>query len=107
MKQTTNVQRRVKTVCALLGMLVAQSVLLVGTNFADEAVAPAKVTVHWTQLRAVNEQPIAPANSDWTVVAFLGTECPLTRLYGQRLSELARQFTVKDVRFIGINSNPQ
>ena len=42
-----------------------------------------------------------------TVVCFLGTECPLARLYGRRLSELATEFAAKDVRFIGVNSNSQ
>lgn len=44
---------------------------------------------------------------EWTVVCFLGTECPLARLYGPRLQELARAYSQKSVRFIGINSNSQ
>lgn len=43
----------------------------------------------------------------WTVIAFLGTECPLAKLYGPRLSELAREFGPRGVRFLGINSNVQ
>ncbi len=42
-----------------------------------------------------------------TVVCFLGTECPLTRHYGPRLSKLAAEFSSQKVRFIGINSNSQ
>jgi peroxiredoxin len=41
------------------------------------------------------------------VVAFLGTECPLTRLYGARLEELARRYGPRGVAFVGINSNVQ
>jgi peroxiredoxin len=40
-----------------------------------------------------------------TVVCFLGTECPLAKLYGPRLAKLAKEFS--QVRFIGINSNVQ
>lgn len=42
-----------------------------------------------------------------TVVCFLGTECPLARLYGPRLSEIADEFTEQDVEFVGIDSNQQ
>lgn len=43
----------------------------------------------------------------FTVICFLGTECPLARLYGPRLSELQRKFESQKVRFIGVDSNPQ
>ena len=39
------------------------------------------------------------------VVAFLGTECPLAKLYGPRLAELSDQFKQKSVAFIGINDH--
>lgn len=41
------------------------------------------------------------------VVAFLGTECPLVKLYAERLQQLANQYAAKNVAFIGINSNQQ
>ncbi len=41
------------------------------------------------------------------VVAFLGTECPLARLYGPRLQELADEFADRGVAFLGIDSNRQ
>lgn len=49
---------------------------------------------------------------DWNdskiiVLVFLGTECPLVKLYGPRLNELAEQFKKDRVRFIGINANHQ
>lgn len=43
----------------------------------------------------------------YVVIAFLGTECPLAKLYGPRLAELARQFASQDVALVGINSNCQ
>jgi peroxiredoxin len=42
-----------------------------------------------------------------TVVCFLGTECPLARLYAPRLAEMARQFAPRGIRFVGIDSNCQ
>ncbi len=41
------------------------------------------------------------------VVAFLGTECPLSKLYGPRLDELAQQFGPRGVAFVGVNPNAQ
>ncbi len=47
------------------------------------------------------------ADSDLLVVAFLGTECPLAKLYASRLSELEESFRDRKVRVIGVNSNSQ
>src|SRR5436190_1399890 len=49
---------------------------------------------------------------DWhdkkaVVVAFLGTECPLAKLYAPRLQELAKQYEAKGVQFVAIDSNQQ
>lgn len=40
-----------------------------------------------------------------TVVCFLGTECPLAKLYASRLNQLADKYPA--VRFIGLGSNQQ
>lgn len=46
------------------------------------------------------------AEKDAVVVVFLGAECPLAKLYGPRLGELAEK--LKDrVAFVGIDSNQQ
>ena len=41
------------------------------------------------------------------VLCFLGTECPLARVYGPRLQRLADSVAAQGVRFIGVNSNIQ
>ena len=41
------------------------------------------------------------------VVVFLGTECPLAKLYGQKLGTMEPEFAKRGVQFIGINSNQQ
>src|SRR6478736_261413 len=41
------------------------------------------------------------------VVAFLGTECPLAKLYGSRLAQLAKEYESQGVAFIGVDSNLQ
>ncbi len=47
------------------------------------------------------------ADSKAVVVAFLGTECPLAKLYGPRLEELANQYKSQGVAFIAVDSNRQ
>ena len=62
------------------------------------------------RLPALDGQTVDVAASpgrQWTVVCFLGTECPLARLYGPRLQRLAADFAEKDVRFVGVFSNQQ
>lgn len=39
------------------------------------------------------------------VVAFLGTDCPLAKLYGYRLGQMERRHRGKGVAFVGINAN--
>ncbi len=47
------------------------------------------------------------ADHDVLVVAFLGTECPLAKLYGPRLQEIADAYAEQGVAVIGVNSNLQ
>ena len=42
-----------------------------------------------------------------TVICFLGTECPLVKLYSRRLSDMADLLQADGVRFVGVNSNRQ
>ncbi|HEX3726068.1 MAG TPA: redoxin domain-containing protein [Pirellulales bacterium] len=43
----------------------------------------------------------------FVVVAFLGAECPLSKLYAPRMVELAKQYESKGVAFLGVDSNRQ
>ncbi len=47
------------------------------------------------------------ADSKALVIVVLGTECPLAKLYGPRLAELAEQYKSKGVTFLGLNANRQ
>lgn len=47
------------------------------------------------------------AEHELVVVAFLGAECPLARLYAPRLQQLCDEFAPRGVAFIGIDSNEQ
>lgn len=62
------------------------------------------------ELRDAGGKPLRLADlqaAPVVVVAFLGTECPLARLYGPRLAELAQELAPRGVAFVGIDSNQQ
>ncbi|MCA8991623.1 MAG: redoxin domain-containing protein [Planctomycetaceae bacterium] len=47
------------------------------------------------------------AESKVVVVAFLGTQCPLAKLYSVRLQEISDEYADKGVVVLGVNSNVQ
>lgn len=53
--------------------------------------------------RSLSDEAAAEA----VVVVFLGVECPLAKLYGPRLAELAADYADQGVAVIGINANRQ
>ena len=40
-----------------------------------------------------------------TVVIFLSSQCPVVRMYNDRINQLAQDYAAKGINFIGINSN--
>ncbi|WP_231742812.1 redoxin domain-containing protein [Stieleria varia] len=53
-------------------------------------------------------KPVAMSDFDdreLIAVVFLGTECPLAKLYGRRLAQLQTKYAEQGVTIIGINSN--
>lgn len=65
------------------------------------------VRLNELNLRDTSGQPIEAVSADLTVFCFLGTECPLAKLYGPRLQRLADEFADQGVDFVGVNSNVQ
>ena len=55
------------------------------------------------QSHALNDLQDKPV----VVLVFLGTECPLAKLYGPRLAKLAEEYEPRGAAFLGINSNRQ
>lgn len=73
---------------------------------------PAATAVRDLAFRGVSVQGasvvIEPsAEPRWTVVCFVGVECPLARLYAPRLSQLAAEFSARGVKFVAVGSNEQ
>jgi peroxiredoxin len=77
---------------------------------ADASAAPAARTIGDFTL---NDPTGAKRSlSQWkdrevVIVVFLGTECPLAKLYGRRLAELDKKYRDQSVQIIGVNSNQQ
>ena len=61
-------------------------------------------------LRDCNGKEIRLADyrdSKLVVVAFLGVDCPLAKLYGPRLEELSKRYAPRGVAVLGVNANRQ
>ncbi|MCP4193935.1 MAG: redoxin domain-containing protein [Planctomycetaceae bacterium] len=82
-----------------LALLVsANQGIPVGETVSDFALDDFRGKKH--TLSDFKDQPII-------VLAFLGTECPLAKLYGPRLQRLQDQYADRGVVFWGVNSNTQ
>lgn len=88
--------------CILLSLTFCSAFAFAQVSGADSVQnfsLPTHRGVEWT-LSATEENQLV-------VIAFLGTECPLAKLYGPRLTELQNEYGDKGVVFVGINSNTQ
>ena len=75
---------------------------------AAPAAAPTKVASFTLKDYRGQSFDLDKAAKDKVVVlAFLGTECPLAKLYAPRLAELANEYESRGVVFVGIDSNRQ
>ena len=98
-----------RRVCALVHSF-ALILCWIAASSADEARSPLGNTVDDFRLRSCygNEVSLSDyADSNAVAIVYLGTECPLAKLYGNRLTELQQKYAEKGVQVIGINSNTQ
>ena len=72
---------------------------------ADDAAS--RAVANFSLPAAESSQVSLPEKASAVVVCFLGTECPLARLYAPRLQKIADQYADKGVVFIGVDSNLQ
>lgn len=80
------------------------------TAFSAGGTEPAKNRIDGFQLRdaaGTNRSLDELKASRAVVVAFLGTECPVAKLYAGKLDALAKDYAAKNVAFVGIDSNAQ
>lgn len=90
----------------LLTVLTVAGILTSGSTFAAqpaETIADFELTNHRGAAWKLKDVPA----ENLVVITFLGTECPLAKLYGPRLNQLQAEFGKRGVTFVGINSNTQ
>ncbi|MCA9037370.1 MAG: redoxin domain-containing protein [Planctomycetaceae bacterium] len=75
------------------------------TEFGRPVSSGLAFTLKTVDGESVSVQP--SSDSEFTVVCFLGTECPLAKLYTGRLNSLAATYAAKGVRIVGVISNRQ
>jgi peroxiredoxin len=83
--------------------LLAASSALAAESRIDRQVENFSLRDYRGKLRSLDEW----ADAKLVVVAFLGTECPLAKLYAPRLEELHEKFADQGVAFLGIDANRQ
>ena len=90
----------VVSVCLTSGSaaVAAEAETLIGREIADFALKDFRGQDH-----ALSDYK----DSKVIVVAFLGTECPLAKLYGPRMQKISQEFADRGVTFLGINPNRQ
>ena len=93
----------------VLWIVITASAFTQQSHANDQIAQSAEQTAAEFELKDLRGQPILLDGEAkrLTVVCFLGTECPLAKLYAVRLQSLYETFADQDVRFIGINSNRQ
>ncbi|MEX2112784.1 MAG: redoxin domain-containing protein, partial [Pirellulales bacterium] len=90
--------------------LVALLALCAAPLVAEESKAPIGKKIDNFTLNDFHGQPYSldqVGKDKFVVLTFLGTECPLCKIYAPRLMELAKQYEPQGVVFLGIDPNRQ
>ena len=99
----------------LIALVVATPCVFAAESESEQRGANPYQSILSTDLKNItlpttNDQTLNLASDptiEFTVACFLGTECPLAKLYGPRLQKLADEFAEEGFQFVGINSNIQ
>ena len=103
--------RRLPKFSSVLMVLAITLMVGVPAAFADTDNTPVGTVIDDFQLQDFRGRVHALSefyeDADVVVIAFLGTECPLAKLYVPRLVELADEFESRRVAFVGVSPNRQ
>src|SRR5262245_5381339 len=86
------------------------SLLLLGSVLAAPEVRPLPIGTAAPDFALRDHRGALRKLDDWQetqfiVIAFLGSDCPLVKLYTPRLNEIAKEYGSRGVAVIGINAN--
>jgi len=95
--------------CVVLGSFVAVAFACANPSWASGTSLGRKIEPFTLKDFRGKEHSLSALLRDKKAVAviFLGTECPLAKLYSPRMVELAKEFDAKGVAFLAIDSNRQ
>lgn len=101
---------KVRTI--FIGIAAILTVFFIATLHVSAAKEPSPIGKQIDDFQLQDYLGTKHSLADWNekkavVVAFLGTECPLAKLYAPRLVELAGKYDQLGVQFIAIDSNQQ
>ncbi len=88
--------------CAAVCALVLEAAL---ANAAPVAPGTTVDDISLTDIHGAEHRLADYSGSKAVVLAFLGTECPLARLYAPRLEAIAERYADKGVTILGVSSN--
>ena len=91
-------------VALIATLLVTDCGLLIGAEFDREFELPA---TDGTNFRLDRLDGPEKESEQVRVLYFFGVECPLSKLYARRLSEIQAQFRDEGIEIVGISSNQQ
>src|SRR5438132_1022998 len=86
-------------------MLKRVSFLIATLAIVGVAAGGEKNSFNFTLPDARTGKPVTLDDSRVTVVAFIGTACPVNNAYMPTLAKLTAEYQPKGVRFIGINAD--
>lgn len=104
-----------RTTCTLAAVLASGWLAMTAANTPSQAASPDKATPIGHTIKGFDLEDLQGAahsmanlkESPVVVVAFMGVECPLAKLYAPRVSELAKEYAGRGVVFLAIDSNAQ
>ena len=98
---------RLVSVSVTAFLVVSSAVTVAADNSEAERIGKPVANFTLQDFRGKQHSLDGHKESKLVVIAFLGTECPLAKLYGPRLQSLANSYELSEVAFVGINSNCQ
>jgi peroxiredoxin len=95
--------RMLVAACSLVAVLFANAIVAEAKPTLGAKVADFTLPDHLGKEHALAEL----ADREVVVVAFLGTQCPLAKLYSRRLEQIATEYADRGVAVVGVMSNSQ
>ena len=99
-----------RTVSTMLSIIICFAITAVAADSAEINNAAIGKKVHNFKLkdfRGKQHSLKTSGGEKGTIIYFMGTDCPLARLYGPRLQNISDEFSEMGISVLGINSNVQ